>query len=1065
MANQTTPAIQVKDSNVGIGTASPLTALHVIGLTTIEESGNIAFYGGNFVRVFNDQNFNIRNVSGTTVANISVNGASYFNGGNVGIGTTGPTNTLDVLGSATIRNSSGGGALNIGTNSGRTEYQYITLGGGTGGTDYGWQVGRSSQTGGVINDGFYIYDIKTNNAPFAIALGGNVGIGTTSPLYGLNIKKTNTPALFLETPNGAGNETGLLMGSSFETNYIKTGIFYKQTDASYYIGDIHFALNGAQTSTNVSTSDTKMIIKSSGNVGIGTTAPDAKLEIAQSTDNTDGPTLRIANNANTLSNGQLIGAIDFYNGDDSGTGNAVGAYIRSYTANAVLPVSSQYLSFAAGGSTETIRLNSSGNLSIGNTNDTYKLDVSGTGRFSGSITSNASGVGTLLLGSTSGSSQIAGRITATESPSYTATGKIGFSVTTWGAGTDYGLTEVMAIDMRGADSKAPTIWMNPFGGNVGIGTTSPISYSGYTTLGIDNASSGGVVDFMRSGTSTFRIGADSTGNFLYGATSLPMVFSTNTNERMRITSGGSVLIATSTNPYTLGSLVVSHDSTLTRTYFQRGVELIEIAPSDGTGPNIISSSYTSSGSAYKPLSLSGRQNNADLYLTTSGNVGIGTTAPSGARTVIKTPGVNDANEIALQLNHGDGGLIANQEVQLGFGQGDGTTSLAQIGASYEGSSFNGSLIFRTNSASLAERMRITSAGNVGIGTTAPAEKLQVIGNIGVGAGTYNGGVYANSSTTGIDSNWGFDFLYTTGQSDYSTRLKYYPVTGESRKGGIWNSRNNDWVLYGDSNNTPNVIVPSGNVGIGTTAPVNKLQVTSASNDVEVLRVDNTAGNSGSVQGVTHLGLNFFGAGNNSGARITAYQNGTSGYAGGMYFSTRSVNSDSAPTEAMRITHDQLIGLGPVSSFTSTHRVWIDKGSSTYAVYSQGSIQVNAGAIGVGVTPSATSGRIDAGNDIVAYSTSDQRLKENITPIANALDKVKALTGVEFDWKEKTKEVHGYEGHDVGVIAQEVQAVLPEAVRTNDSGYLSVRYEKMIALLVEANKELASRVEELEKKLK
>lgn len=123
------------------------------------------------------------------------------------------------------------------------------------------------------------------------------------------------------------------------------------------------------------------------------------------------------------------------------------------------------------------------------------------------------------------------------------------------------------------------------------------------------------------------------------------------------------------------------------------------------------------------------------------------------------------------------------------------------------------------------------------------------------------------------------------------------------------------------------------------------------------------------------------------------------------------------------------------------------------------------ALGVGVNPSGTSGRIDASNDIVAYSTSDQRLKENITPIANALDKVKALTGVEFDWKEDTKAVHGYEGHDVGVIAQEVQAVLPEAVRTNDSGYLSVRYEKMIALLVEANKELASRIEELEKKLK
>jgi hypothetical protein len=145
-------------------------------------------------------------------------------------------------------------------------------------------------------------------------------------------------------------------------------------------------------------------------------------------------------------------------------------------------------------------------------------------------------------------------------------------------------------------------------------------------------------------------------------------------------------------------------------------------------------------------------------------------------------------------------------------------------------------------------------------------------------------------------------------------------------------------------------------------------------------------------------------------------------------------------------------------------VWIDKGSSTYAVYSQGSIQVNAGAIGVGVTPSATTGRIDAGNDIVAYSTSDERFKENITPIANALDKVKTLTGVEFDWKQETKDYHGYVGHDVGVIAQQVKAVLPEAVRTNANGYLAVRYEKIIGLLVEAMKEQQNQIDELKAKL-
>jgi hypothetical protein len=115
------------------------------------------------------------------------------------------------------------------------------------------------------------------------------------------------------------------------------------------------------------------------------------------------------------------------------------------------------------------------------------------------------------------------------------------------------------------------------------------------------------------------------------------------------------------------------------------------------------------------------------------------------------------------------------------------------------------------------------------------------------------------------------------------------------------------------------------------------------------------------------------------------------------------------------------------------------------------------SLGVGVDPSGTTGRIDASNDIVAYSTSDRRLKENITPIPFALDKVKALTGVMFDWKEKTKEAHGHSGRDTGIIAQEVQAVMPTAVRTNDTGYLAVRYEKLIGLLIEANKELADQV--------
>lgn len=126
-----------------------------------------------------------------------------------------------------------------------------------------------------------------------------------------------------------------------------------------------------------------------------------------------------------------------------------------------------------------------------------------------------------------------------------------------------------------------------------------------------------------------------------------MNFYSGNTERMRITSGGSVLIGTQTNPYNIGSLVVNHNSTFARTYFQRGVELIEIVPSDGTAANFISSSYTASGSAYKPLAFSGRQNPADLYLLTSGNVAIGATTDNGARLRVNGSGWFDG---ALTMN-------------------------------------------------------------------------------------------------------------------------------------------------------------------------------------------------------------------------------------------------------------------------------------------------------------------------------------------------------------------------------------------------------------------------------
>jgi hypothetical protein len=125
--------------------------------------------------------------------------------------------------------------------------------------------------------------------------------------------------------------------------------------------------------------------------------------------------------------------------------------------------------------------------------------------------------------------------------------------------------------------------------------------------------------------------------------------------------------------------------------------------------------------------------------------------------------------------------------------------------------------------------------------------------------------------------------------------------------------------------------------------------------------------------------------------------------------------------------------------------------------------VQFGSLGIGMAASGTSGRIDATNDIVAYSSSDRRFKDNIKPIENALDKINQIGGYEFDWKEENKIEHGYEGHDLGVIAQEIEAIAPELVQTRENGYKAVKYDKLVSVLIQAVKELSAKVSELENK--
>ena len=133
--------------------------------------------------------------------------------------------------------------------------------------------------------------------------------------------------------------------------------------------------------------------------------------------------------------------------------------------------------------------------------------------------------------------------------------------------------------------------------------------------------------------------------------------------------------------------------------------------------------------------------------------------------------------------------------------------------------------------------------------------------------------------------------------------------------------------------------------------------------------------------------------------------------------------------------------------------FIDVSTAAVRMTISGSGAITMGqSLAVGpINPSAVAGRIDASNDVVAFSTSDKRLKENIQPIENAIEKLDKIGGYTFDWNNQV-EIHGYEGNDVGIIADEIEEVLPEVVTTRDNGYKAVKYEKLVAFLIQVDKE-------------
>ena len=127
-------------------------------------------------------------------------------------------------------------------------------------------------------------------------------------------------------------------------------------------------------------------------------------------------------------------------------------------------------------------------------------------------------------------------------------------------------------------------------------------------------------------------------------------------------------------------------------------------------------------------------------------------------------------------------------------------------------------------------------------------------------------------------------------------------------------------------------------------------------------------------------------------------------------------------------------------------------------------------VGIGTTAPAAKLHVQGDavftGDVTTSYTSDERLKENLTPLDNPIETLNQIKGVNFDWidgidREFSDYISPKQGHDIGVIAQDVERVLPEAVHYYPDGYMGVNYPKLVPVLLEAIKHLNNRVEQLE----
>jgi hypothetical protein len=573
-------------------------------------------------------------------------------------------------------------------------------------------------------------------------------------------------------------------------------------------------------------------------------------------------------------------------------------------------------------------------------------------------------------------------------------------------------------------------------GNVGIGTSSPTQLLTVAGNGRFTSGSGNRYVVVESGaTSSLQLATDGTASYVYGVGAVPLIFATNSAERMRIDSAGLVAIGTSTPagrvtiaaPAATTNDLVLNGSTTSGAWTQYantgGSFYVGLDSSAGANFGAAYSANLYHGGAYPMIFwTTGLER---MRIDSSGRVGIGTSSPAYRLDVNGSLVANGSEEV-MRIAGADSTQSGGINIKSVYG--DSASDRITTILSVDGQGQDSPLAFGTGTT---ERMRINSIGNLGLGTTSPSSISANYTTLDI-RGSAGGGMYM-----GIASGTNTLFYTDSGGSNIFTSAAIP-------------------LQFGTNNAERMRIDSSGLVGIGTSSPTNTLQVAGGISATSA---------SPAFQASAAI-IDFSGAI----ARFTATgaDNSTNGT---MSFNTANANA-SGFNERMRITSLGNVLIGTTSS--------TDTASVGARLFPSGSIKSTlAESTGAGSTFDAYSTGagayrfyVDMAGTVFATNTtisaiSDARLKENIEDIDVGLDAVMALKPRKFDWKTgKGKNIKG----DRGWIAQEFETVFPEMINEwkdkapeGEESYKSVAAD-LIPVLVKAIQEQQTLINNLTTRL-